>query len=53
MIHLVLQFYSHLTLWKMYHYVTNLAMNLNTDAFELTPRDYRWSTRLLYESRHP
>ena len=21
----------------MYHYVTNLAMNLNTDAFELTP----------------
>ena len=22
---------------EMYHYVTNLAMNLNTDAFELTP----------------
>ena len=21
----------------MYHYITNLAMNLNTDAFELTP----------------
>ena len=21
----------------MYHYVTNLAMNLNTDAFELKP----------------
>ena len=22
---------------KMYHYITNLTMNLNTDAFELTP----------------
>ena len=35
---MVLQFYlTFNSVEKMYHYVTNLAMNLNTDAFKLTP----------------